>query len=107
MVAHTMTNPIQAIQAIVERGKLAGAATAIWRDGAVSAAAAGWRDREASLPIERDTIFRIASMTKPITSLAALMLLEEGRLSLEDRISRWAPPFASMRVLRSTDGPID
>ena len=46
-------------------------------------------------------------MTKPVTSVAALMLLEEGRLSLGDPIARWAPPFASMRVLRLTDGPID
>ena len=44
----------------------------------------GWRDIEANLPVERDTIFRIASMTKPITSVAALMLVEEGRIALTD-----------------------
>jgi CubicO group peptidase (beta-lactamase class C family) len=80
---------------------------AVWRGGDLHVGCAGWRDKEASLPIERDTIFRIASMTKPITSVAALMLLEEGRLSLGDPISRWAPEFGSMRVLRSPAGSLD
>jgi CubicO group peptidase (beta-lactamase class C family) len=59
------------------------------------------------LPIERDTIFRIASMSKPITSAAALMLFEEGRFALDDPIARWAPEFSRMRVLRSPTGPLD
>jgi CubicO group peptidase (beta-lactamase class C family) len=67
----------------------------------------GWRDLEARLPIERDTIFRIASMSKPITCTAALMLLEEGRFALEEPIARWAPEFSQMRVLRSPTGPLD
>ena len=46
-------------------------------------------------------------MSKPITSAAALMLLEEGRFALDDPITRWAPEFARMRVLRSPDGPLD
>jgi CubicO group peptidase (beta-lactamase class C family) len=62
---------------------------------------------EARLPIERDTLFRIASMTKPITSTAALMLFEEGRFVLDDPITRWAPEFSRMRVLRSPNGPLD
>jgi len=61
----------------------------------------------AGLPIERDTLFRIASMTKPITSTAALMLFEEGRFALADPIARWAPEFSQMRVLRSPTGPLD
>jgi CubicO group peptidase (beta-lactamase class C family) len=96
-----------AIGKTVEAGHLAGAATLIWRDGAIETTCVGWRDIEAKLPIERDTIFRIASMTKPITSTAALMLLEEGRFALDDPITRWAPEFATMRVLRSTSGPLD
>jgi CubicO group peptidase (beta-lactamase class C family) len=59
------------------------------------------------LPIERDTIFRIASMTKPITSVAALKLVEEGRIDLNDPIRRYAPEFSDMRVLRSPEGPLD
>lgn len=97
-----------AIGAIVNAGALAGAATLVWRDGKViQSACVGWRDLEARLPIERDTIFRIASMSKPITSTAALMLLEEGRFALEEPIARWAPEFSQMRVLRSPTGPLD
>jgi len=97
-----------ALTARVAAGALAGAATLIWRDGrVVQAACVGWRDVEAGLSIERDTIFRLASMTKPITSTAALMLFEEGRFALEDPIARWAPEFSEMRVLRSPAGPLD
>jgi CubicO group peptidase (beta-lactamase class C family) len=58
-----------AIGAIVDAGELAGAPTLVWRDGkVVQPAAVGWRDVERRVAIERDTLFRIASMTKPITS---------------------------------------
>jgi CubicO group peptidase (beta-lactamase class C family) len=97
-----------AMAAIVEAGTLAGLATLVWRDGqVVQTAAVGWRDMEAKLPMERSTLFRIASMTKPITSTAALMLLEEGRYTLDEPITRWAPEFSRMRVLRSASGPLD
>jgi CubicO group peptidase (beta-lactamase class C family) len=96
------------IGTIVAAGELAGAATLVWRAGAVTdIACVGWRDVEARLPIERDTIFRIASMTKPITSVAALMLLEEGRFALQDPIVHWAPEFAHMTVLESPTSPLD
>jgi CubicO group peptidase (beta-lactamase class C family) len=99
---------VSAIEAIVDAGELAGAATLVWRDGkVVQTGAIGWRDMEAGLLIERDTLFRIASMTKPITSTAALMLVQEGRVALNDPIARWAPEFARMRVLRSPTGPLD
>jgi CubicO group peptidase (beta-lactamase class C family) len=58
------------------------------------------------LTLERDTVFRIASMTKPITSVAALMLVEEGRIALSEPIARYAPEFSDMSVLRSPDGPV-
>jgi len=101
--------PIAAsISKIVNAGGLAGAATLAWRDGKViQTAAVGSRDIGSRLPIERNTLFRIASMTKPITSTAALMLLEEGRFALTDPITRWAPEFSQMRVLRSRSGPLD
>src|SRR5262249_59929187 len=80
-----------AMAAIVEAGVLAGAVTLVWRDGqVVQTAAVGWRDIGAKLPMERSTLFRIASMTKPITSTAALILLEEGRYTLDAPITRWA-----------------
>jgi len=96
------------IESMVVAGALAGAAALVWRDGeVVQVTTAGWRDVEAGLPVERDTLFRIASMTKPVTSTAALMLYEEGRFALDDPISRWAPEFSQMRVLRSPNGPLD
>jgi CubicO group peptidase (beta-lactamase class C family) len=97
-----------AIGAIVDAGELAGAVTLVWRGGkVVQSACVGWRDIEAEAPIQRDTIFRIASMSKPITSAAALMLVDEGRFALDDPITRWAPEFSGMRVLRSPTGPLD
>jgi CubicO group peptidase (beta-lactamase class C family) len=58
-------------------------------------------------PIARDSIFRIASMTKPITSVAAMMLIEEGRLRLDEPIDRLLPELADRRVLQRMDGPLD
>lgn len=96
------------IQAIVDGGGLAGAATVAWQGGRiVQTSAVGWRDIEARLPLDRDTIFRIASLSKPITTAAALQLLEEGRFALDDPITTWAPEFAHTGVLRVLDGPID
>ncbi len=105
-------NQEDTIQTVLEKavqiGDLAGAVTLVWhRDRVVQSAQAGWRDREAGLPMERDSLFRIASMSKPMTSLAALMLFDEGRFALDDPITRWAPEFARMRVLRSPAGSLD
>ncbi len=61
----------------------------------------GQRDMEAGAPIELDTIFRIYSMTKPITSVAAMMLWEEGAFELKDPVRRFVPAFADTRVWRS------
>jgi CubicO group peptidase (beta-lactamase class C family) len=97
----------QVIQKYVDEGQIAGAAAAVWRDGAMQVVCAGWRDVETHLPIERDTIFRIASMTKPITSAAALMLVDEGKIALDDPISKYAPEFAEMRVLKRPDGALE
>lgn len=96
------------ISSIVESGNLAGATTLIWQDGKViQAAGVGWRNIESNLPMERNTLFRIASMTKPITSTLALMLMDEGRFALNDSITHWAPEFSQMRVLRSSTGALD
>lgn len=65
----------------------------------------GWQDREAQVPMPTDAIFRIASQTKAITSVAVMMLVEEGRVSLGDPVSRWIPSFAEMEVVtRSAEG---
>ncbi len=65
----------------------------------------GWRDREAKAPMKTDTIFRIASMTKPITSVAAMILVEEGRLSLADPVSKYIPEFANTKVSTEQKNP--
>jgi CubicO group peptidase (beta-lactamase class C family) len=58
-------------------------------------------------PVERDTIFRIASLTKPVTTAGALTLLDEGRFDLDEPITECAPELARMRVLRDPAGPLD
>jgi CubicO group peptidase (beta-lactamase class C family) len=95
------------LQKSVDERQVAGAAVLVRRRGETHFAARGWRDIENNLPVQRDTIFRIASMTKPITSVAALMLVEEGRIALDEPISRAAPEFTKMSVLRRADGPLD
>ncbi|WP_332764303.1 serine hydrolase domain-containing protein [Phenylobacterium sp.] len=93
---------------VVAAGDLSGFVTLLWRKGELAQVnTLGSRDVEAGLPMTRDTLFRIASMTKPITSVAALMLLEEGKLSLDDPITKWLPEFADMKVLKSATGPLD
>jgi CubicO group peptidase (beta-lactamase class C family) len=96
-----------AMQRPIQNGELAGAAGLVWSKGKLQTVCSGWRDMEANLPIERDTLFRIASMTKPITSVAALMLVDEARIAVDDPITRYAPEFSNMRVLRSPDAPLD
>ena len=105
----TGRNPIEeALRPGVEAGQLAGAAALVWRDGAVRhVATVGRRDLVSELPVERDTIFRIASMSKPVTTVAALTLLDEGRFDLDEPITKCAPELAHMRVLRHPDGPLD
>jgi CubicO group peptidase (beta-lactamase class C family) len=97
-----------ALQAVADAGDLSGFVTLIWRKGEVAQVLTiGQRDIEAGLPMTRDTLFRIASMTKPVTSIAALMLWEEGKLRLEDPITKWLPEFAGMVVLKDAAGPVD
>jgi CubicO group peptidase (beta-lactamase class C family) len=83
----------------VEDGRLPGWLAVVSRRGRiVHLGRGGHRDVEASLPVETDTLWRLFSMTKPVTSVAAMMLAEEGLLELDDPISRWLPEFASPRV---------
>jgi CubicO group peptidase (beta-lactamase class C family) len=83
----------------VDDGRLAGWLAVIARHGrVVHVARAGLRDVEAGLPVEPDTVWRIYSMTKPITSVAAMMLYEEGAFELKDPVSHFIPAFAGARV---------
>ncbi|XAH26206.1 serine hydrolase domain-containing protein [Xylophilus sp. GW821-FHT01B05] len=74
--------------------RLVGAVVLIAQDGqTVYQRAAGWADREAQRPMREDALFRLASVSKPIVSTAALVLVAQGRLSLDDTVQRWLPDF--------------
>ena len=89
-----------AVQRSIDDGRLAGAVTLVIRHGQVAwFDARGMADREAGAPMRKDEMFRICSMTKPITSTAVMILYEEGRFLLEDPISRYLPEFKNPRVL--------
>ena len=97
-----------ALKGVIDAGDLSGAVTLIWRKGEVAQVTVqGRRDIAADKPMTRDTLFRIASMTKPVTSVAALMLMEEGKFKLDDPITKWAPEFADMKVLKNAQGPVE
>ena len=87
------------MQAYIDRSEIAGAVTLVARRGkVVHFSAIGHRDAESGAPMAHDTIFRIASMTKPIASVALMMMYEEGHFQLRDPISKWLPEFANMQV---------
>jgi CubicO group peptidase (beta-lactamase class C family) len=87
------------LRAYVDDGRLPGWSLLISRKGQVAQLETyGQRDAEAGLPIEPDTLFRIYSMTKPITSVAAMMLYERGAFDLNDPVSKFIPSFADLRV---------
>ena len=91
---------------ITKANKPPGAVTMIVRNGRiVDWMAYGMRDIENKLPMEKDTICRIYSMTKPLTSVAVMMLVEEGRLSLSDRVDRFIPEFKNVKVYKG--GTVD
>ncbi|MGW5110536.1 serine hydrolase domain-containing protein [Nocardia sp. NPDC004123] len=95
----------EVLDGYVERDEVAGAVAAIYRHGElVQVDTVGWRDRGAEQPMRRDTLFRIASMTKPITAVAALTLVDEGRIALSDPVDAWLPELAGRTVMRDPDG---
>jgi CubicO group peptidase (beta-lactamase class C family) len=88
-----------AVQALVDQERIAGAIVMAARGNkVVFFKAFGMMDREKKKPMQRDTIFRIYSMTKPVTSVAAMMLYEEGKLKLDDPVSRHLPCFKGLKV---------
>ncbi|MDR8394611.1 beta-lactamase family protein [Aliifodinibius sp. S!AR15-10] len=92
------------LQRYVEEERIAGAVGLVMHDGEiVYEHAAGWADREARQRMETDAIFRVASQSKAITSTAILMLVEEGKINLEDPVSRWMPTFKETTVAVETD----
>lgn len=97
-----------ALQRYVDRGTIAGAVALVMRDGEiVYEEAVGWQDREAQRAMPTDAIFRIASQSKAITSVAVMALVEEGLVALGDPVSRWIPSFAQSRVAVRSESGVD
>jgi CubicO group peptidase (beta-lactamase class C family) len=103
-----------ALQREVDEGRFPGGVVAIARDGRlVHLEAVGFLDAEARVPMRADAIFAIASMTKPVCGVAALSLVEEGRLLLSDPVGAYVPPLMSMQVAKPTpamlsgEGPLE
>ncbi len=89
-----------AVQRDIDQKRIAGAVTLVIRHGHVAwFKSQGMMDREAAKPMQRDAMFRICSMTKPITSAAVMMLYEEGRFLLDDPVSKYLPEFKNPKVL--------
>ena len=83
----------------VAAGALPGALTLIWRRGRVAHhSLVGLMDRDRAIPMRQDAIFRLYSMTKPVTVVALLMLMEEGRIGLDDPVAHYIPEFADLRL---------
>jgi CubicO group peptidase (beta-lactamase class C family) len=95
------------LEANVGTGPVPGAVGLVARDGRVEVQAVGCADVQGSAPMARDSIFRIASITKPITAAAVLMLVEDGRIALDDPVRRWLPELASLVVVRTAAAPVD
>ncbi len=91
-----------------DNGLLSGAVTLVWQGGKVlQVNEIGFRDVEARLPMQRDTFFRIASMSTPVTLAAAMALVDEGKLTLRDPVTAWLPLFSAMRVLAQPQGSLE
>lgn len=95
----------QALQAEVDQGRLAGIAVLVEQDGKLlHRSEHGYQDIAGEVPLAADTLYKIFSLTKPVTSVAMLMLQEQGKLSLDDPLARHLPEFADLRVAVA-DGP--
>jgi CubicO group peptidase (beta-lactamase class C family) len=95
----------EAVQRHIDAGSLAGAVTLVSRNGRIAHLEAhGLIDVEAKRPMPRDGVFRLASMSKPVTAVAVMMMLEEGKLRLNDPVSRFIPEFKSAKVAVARPG---
>jgi len=103
-----LNNNQASIREVCDAGLLAGAVTVVWQRGELlQVNEIGYRDVDAGMPMQKDTLFRIASMTKPVTVATAMSLVDEGKLALRDPIARWAPEMADAQVLDDPRGPLD
>ncbi len=102
-----LDRPHQAMAARVARDELPGMVTLIARDDDVHVDTIGVKAFGGDDPMRRDTIFRIASLTKPILATATMMLVEDGALALDEPVDRLLPELANRQVLKRVDGPLD
>jgi len=109
MSSERLTRLHEAMQGLVDDGRLAGITTMIARQGKIADFQSyGFREIEADDPMAEDAIFRIYSMSKPITGVALMMLYEEGKFRLSDPVRRYIPEFSDLKVAASwgPDGPV-
>jgi len=102
-----MSNVHDILQTYVGNGSVPGAVGLMARGDRAEVAAAGSADVGGTSPMARDSIFRVASITKPITAAAVMMLVEDGRIALEDPVRQWLPELASPAVVRTPASPVD
>ncbi|MFF3938070.1 serine hydrolase domain-containing protein [Streptomyces phaeofaciens] len=97
----------ETLRRYVDDGTVPGAVGLVARGDAVEVVTAGSQDAEGTAPMDRESLFRIASITKPVTAAALLMLVEEGRLTLDSPVAEWLPELADPVVVRTPSAPVD
>jgi hypothetical protein len=97
----------QALARHVERGDLPGLVALVARDDDVHVVAIGHKAFGDAESIRRDAIFRIASISKPVAGVAAMLLIQDGAMALDDPVRRWLPELAEPRVLRALESSLD
>ncbi|MEU8996173.1 serine hydrolase domain-containing protein [Streptomyces caniferus] len=102
-----MTDLHDILETYLADGTMPGAVTLVARGDRVEVQAVGSADADGGTPMARDSIFRIASLTKPVVAAAVMMLVEDGRIALDDPVAKWLPELASPSVVRTPDGPVD
>ena len=95
------------LQGHVDSGSAPGLVALVARGEDVDVQVAGLADVRSGAPMARDSIFRLASVTKPIVAAAAMMLVDDGRMALEDSVTRWLPELGSASVLRTPASPVE
>jgi len=102
-----MTRLQTLLQAFIDAGTIPGAVGLVAKGDQVEVASVGLATVDPAQPMNRDTIFRIASVTKPIVAAAAMMLVDDGILRLEDSIDKWLPELAHLNVVRTPQSALD
>jgi CubicO group peptidase (beta-lactamase class C family) len=102
-----MTDLRSVLQAYVSDGSVPGAVGLVARGDRVEVAVVGCMDVDGTAPMARDSIFRIASITKPIIAAAVMMLVDDGRIALNEPVAHWLPELAAPSVVRTPAGPVD